>query len=43
MLRFVPEHLKTEKMCKNAVNKLPLIIEYITDQYKTQKCVRKLP
>lgn len=43
MLRFVPEHLKTKKMCQNAVNKLLFIIEYITDQYKTQKCVRKLP
>lgn len=29
MLRFVPEHLKTKKMCQNAVNKLPFIIEYI--------------
>ena len=23
MLRLVPDHIKTENMCKNAVNKLP--------------------
>ena len=23
MLRFVPDHVKTEKTCKNAVKKLP--------------------
>ena len=23
MLRFVPDHVKTEKRCKNAVKKLP--------------------
>ena len=32
MLRFVPDHLKTKKMCKYAVKKLLFILGY----YKTQ-------
>ena len=35
MLKFVPDHLKTKKMCKQAVKKLPFLIRYIPDQYKT--------
>ena len=31
MLRFVPDHLKTKKMCKNAVKKLLFIIKYVPD------------
>ena len=27
MLRSVPDHLKTKKMCKNAIKKLPFIIK----------------
>ena len=26
MLRLVTDHIKTEKMCKNAVNKLPFVV-----------------
>ena len=37
MLKFVPDHLKTIKMCKHAVEKLPFVIRYVTDQYKTQQ------
>ena len=37
MVRFVPDHLKTEKRCKNIVKKLPFEIRYFSDQYKTQE------
>ena len=37
MLKFVPDHLKTKKMCKHAVKKLPFVIRYLPDQYKTQQ------
>ena len=30
-LRFVPNHLKTKKMCKDVVTKLPLVIKYVPD------------
>ena len=29
--RFVPDHLKTKKMCKNELKKLPLVIGYVPD------------
>ena len=35
MLRFVPGHLKTIKMYKIAVKKLPFVIKYVTDRHKT--------
>ena len=44
MLKFVPDHLKTKKMCKHAVKKLPLKnyhIRYAPDQYKTQQMCDK--
>ena len=31
MLKFVPDHLKTKKYCKNAVKKLPFVIRYVSD------------
>ena len=37
MLKFVPVHLKTTKMCKHAVKKLRYLLRYIPDQYKTQR------
>ena len=37
MLRYILDHLKTKKMCKNAVKKLPFIIRCVSDQYKTQE------
>ena len=36
MLRFLPGCLKSKKMCKSAVKKLPFVIRYVTDRYKTQ-------
>ena len=41
MLRLVHNHLKTNKMCKNAVEKLPIILKYILDKYKTQQLCDK--
>ena len=35
MLKFVPEHLKTKKMCKHAVKKLPYLLRYVL--FQTQK------
>ena len=35
MLRFLPDHLKTKKICKNAVKKLSFVITYV-NWYKTQ-------
>ena len=35
MLEFVPDHLT--KMCKHAVKKLPFLIKYVPDRYKTQQ------
>ena len=37
MLKFVPGHLKTKKMCKNAITKLPDLLRYAPDQYEAQK------
>ena len=34
---FVPNHLKTEKMCKHALTKLPSVRRYVPDRYKTQQ------
>ena len=37
ILKFVPDHFKTKKLCKNAVKKLPYLLKYAPDQYKTQQ------
>ena len=37
MLKFVPDHLQTKKMCKHAVKKLPYVLRYVPDQYDTQQ------
>ena len=31
MLKLVPYHLKTRKMCKHAVKKLPYLLRYVSD------------
>ena len=33
MLKFVPDHLKTKKMCKHVVKKIPYLLRYVPDQY----------
>ena len=35
MLKFFPDNLKTKKICKHAVKKLPYLIRYFPVQYKT--------
>ena len=35
MLRFVPDHLKSKKMCKYVVKKIPYLFRYVPDQHKT--------
>ena len=35
MIKFVPDHLKTKKMGKHAVKKLPFRLRYVPDQYQT--------
>ena len=35
ILKFVPDHLETKKMCKHAVKKLPYLLRHVPDQYKT--------
>ena len=37
MLKFVPDHLATKKMCKRTVKKLLYLLRYVVDQYETQK------
>ena len=32
LLRFVSDHLKSNKMCKNSVLKLPFVIRYFPDK-----------
>ena len=41
MLKFVPDHFKTKKICKSAVKKLLFIIRYVLDRYKTQQICHK--
>ena len=48
MLKFVPDPLKTKKMCNHAVKKSPYLLRYVPGQYKTRqicgkaKCAIKL-
>ena len=37
MLKFFPDDLKLKNVCKHAVLKLPFVIRYVADQFKTQK------
>ena len=41
MLKFVSDHLKTKKMCKHRVRKLPYLLRYVPDQCKTQQMCDK--
>ena len=41
IIKFVPDHLKTKKMCKHAVKKLPYLLRYVPDQCKTQQICDK--
>ena len=37
IIKFLPDHVKTKKMCQHAVKKLHYLLRYVPDQYKTQK------
>ena len=41
MLKFVPDHLKTKRICKHAVKKLPYLLRYVPHWYKTQQMCDK--
>ena len=41
MLKRVPDHLRTKKMCKHVVKKLPDLLRYVTDQYQSQQLCDK--
>ena len=41
MLKFVPDHIKTKKMFRKTVKKLPYLLTYCPDQYKTQQMCDK--
>ena len=41
MPKFVPNHLKTKKLCKHAVKKLPCLLRYVSDQCKTEEMCDK--
>ena len=41
MLKFVPNHLKTKKICKHGIRKLPYLLRYVPDWYETQKMCNK--
>ena len=34
ILQIVPDHVKTRKICKHAIKKLPLLIKYGPNWYK---------
>ena len=34
--RNVPDYLKTKMVCKHTVKKLPFMIRYVPDRYKSQ-------
>ena len=42
MLKLVPDHHKTKKICNYANKKLPFIIRYVPDKYKTKKGSNKV-
>ena len=37
MLKFIPDHLKTKKVCKHTIKNLPFLIRYVLDWNKTQQ------
>ena len=42
MLKFVPDLLKTKKMCKHAVKQLPFLIDMFLINTRLTKCAIKL-
>ena len=42
MLKFIPDHLKTKKICEHIIKKLPYLLRYVSDRCKTQKMCEKV-
>ena len=42
MLGFIPDHLRTKNICKNAVKKLTFVIKCVPDQYETKEMCDKI-
>ena len=42
MLKPVLDHRNTKKLCKHAVKKLPYLLRYVPDRYKTQQICNKV-
>ena len=42
MSEFVPDHVKTKKMCKHAIKKLLFQVYYVPDRHKTQQMCSKV-
>ena len=36
LMKYAPDHFKTQEMCNEAMRSHPYILEYITDKLKTQ-------
>ena len=41
-LPYVPDHLKTQEMCKRAVEKDPYTLKFVPDHFKTQEMCKKV-
>ena len=41
MIKFVRDHLKTNKIWKHAAKKLPKLLGFVPDQYKAQQMCDK--
>ena len=41
MVKFIPDHLKTKKMCTHVVKNIPAIKKHVSDQYKIQQMCDK--
>ena len=42
MLRLVPDHLKTKEMWEHAVKKLPFLMKFLFDRFKTLRMCNKV-
>ena len=42
-LKSVSDFYKNQEMCNKVVDNYPHTLEFVTECYKTQKCVMKLP
>ena len=40
--RFVPDHIKSKMICRNAIQKFLFAIKYVLDWYKNQEVCYKI-